>query len=291
MTGRDPGAGKPHQGAFVAYVRVSTDAQGESGLGQEAQMETIRRHLDGGDLVATYSDVVSGTRDDRSGLIDALRHCERAGCALIVSHMDRLGRKAATLLAILGSGVNIVVCDTPVDYAGSGRAFLQMRAIMAEEFGRTIREKTKNALGAKRRRGERLGAQTVDGQPDWERRAKRGAERKTEIADKFALEVMAPIIDAYQAHRLEEYGEPANLTQIKEFLNREGAPTFVEWQSRNSLEPRAAQAKRARWHVSTVRNLTARLAKIENGNQPAKNRSKIERNDTIDATHAAVMGT
>ena len=259
----DRGAGKPHQGAFVAYVRVSTDGQGESGLGQEAQMETIRRYLDGGDwhLAATYGDVVSGTRDDRRGLIDALRHCERDGSTLIVSQMDRLGRKSDTLLAIFDSGVNIIVCDSPVEYKGAGRFFLQMSAIWAEEKGRDIREKTINALAAKRRRGERLGAQTVDGKPDWERRAKRGAERKGEIADEFALEVMAPIVREYQAYRLEEYGEPPSLTQIAEFLNREGVPTFSEWKMRYSLKPRPVQAKRAKWHVSTVKNLMARLEK------------------------------
>ena len=54
----------PHSGKFVAYYRVSTQRQGQSGLGLEAQQETVRQHLNGGDweLVGEFTEIESGRK-------------------------------------------------------------------------------------------------------------------------------------------------------------------------------------------------------------------------------------
>ena len=70
------------QGRFVAYYRVSTDRQGRSGLGLEAQQEAVRSYLDGGSwqLVDEVVEVESGKRNDRPKLAEALKLCrERKG--------------------------------------------------------------------------------------------------------------------------------------------------------------------------------------------------------------------
>jgi len=84
------------QGRFVSYVRVSTGKQGRSGLGLEAQRETVQQAFNGGDwkLVAEFIEVESGTRkgDNRPELEKALARCRVMGAKLIVANVSRLTR-------------------------------------------------------------------------------------------------------------------------------------------------------------------------------------------------------
>jgi len=265
MSARDKGAGERHSGKFVSYVRVSTDEQGRSGLGQEAQMEAIRQHLNGGTwkLVGSYGDIMSGRRDDRRGLLDALEHCQKENASLIVSKLDRLGRKASTLLAILDSEVDIVICDTPMEYVGAGRTFIQMRAVMAEHFAADIQEKTKDALAAKRARGERLGAQTKKGEPDWQRRQKLAVKARIEDSDEFAAH-MEPIIEAYRQHHEKHFGWPPTLQMMCDFLNNSKHPPQTRWKEQQTAKVVKKTAKKwVRWHPSSVRNLVRRIEKLQ----------------------------
>ena len=85
----------------VAYYRVSSRKQGASGVGLEAQRETVARYL--GDTVplASYTEVESGKRDARPELAKALAHCQRVGASLIISKLDRLSRNAHFILSLL----------------------------------------------------------------------------------------------------------------------------------------------------------------------------------------------
>jgi DNA invertase Pin-like site-specific DNA recombinase len=82
------------KGKFIAYYRVSTEKQGRSGLGLEAQREAVRNHLNGGSwrLAAEVVEVESGKRNDRPKLAEALRLCRLHGATLIIAKLDRLAR-------------------------------------------------------------------------------------------------------------------------------------------------------------------------------------------------------
>ena len=98
----------------IVYLRVSTRAQGQSGLGLAAQKNSVRRYLGDVEPLAVYTEVLSGKRDDRPELARALDHCRRAGATLLVAKLDRLGRRAAHVLGLLDKAdVPIVFADAP----------------------------------------------------------------------------------------------------------------------------------------------------------------------------------
>jgi DNA invertase Pin-like site-specific DNA recombinase len=86
-----------HQGARCAYYRVSTQRQGRSGLGLEAQQKAVRDYQNGGDwrMVGEYTEVESGKRKDRPKLAEALSACRVHGAKLIIAKLDRLARNVA----------------------------------------------------------------------------------------------------------------------------------------------------------------------------------------------------
>lgn len=98
----------PHNGKFVAYYRVSTQRQGRSGLGLEAQQTAVRDYLNGGNwrLVAEVTEVESGKRSDRPKLAEALKLCRLHGATLIVAKLDRLARNVAFISNLMESGVD-----------------------------------------------------------------------------------------------------------------------------------------------------------------------------------------
>ena len=99
----------------VAYLRVSTRDQGISGLGLEAQCAEIRRWAAQHDaeIAAVYTDIESGRRDDRPELLKALEHCTLINGSLIVSRLDRLGRRLAFIARLMDSEVELVVANNP----------------------------------------------------------------------------------------------------------------------------------------------------------------------------------
>ena len=105
----------PHQGKFVAYFRVSTDKQGKSGLGLEAQQKSVLDYLDGGrwSLVAEFTEIESGKRNDRPELEKALAACKKQKAKLVIAKLDRLSRNLAFIAALMDSGVEFVAVDNP----------------------------------------------------------------------------------------------------------------------------------------------------------------------------------
>src|SRR3954447_1970179 len=100
---------------FVAYYRVSTDQQGRSGLGLEAQREAVQSFLNGGSwsLAAEVTEVESGKRNDRPELDRALRLCRLYSATLVVAKLDRLARNVAFISKLMESGVDFVAVDFP----------------------------------------------------------------------------------------------------------------------------------------------------------------------------------
>jgi DNA invertase Pin-like site-specific DNA recombinase len=134
---------------FVAYYRVSTQRQGRSGLGLEAQRAAVQ----GFDVIAEYTEVESGRKCDRAELRAALAHAKREGATLLIAKLDRLARNVHFLTGLLESDVPIVAADM----READRTFLQMAAVFAEWEARKISERTKAALAAAKARGAKLG--------------------------------------------------------------------------------------------------------------------------------------
>ncbi len=133
---------------YVAYYRVSTKAQGASGLGLEAQNTCVECRIDsiGGELVGEFTDIESGKRDDRPQLKAALEVCKREGATLIIAKLDRLSRSASFIMALRDSGVKIEACDLP-DF---NTLTLGIFASFAQYERDKIAERTKAALAAKK---------------------------------------------------------------------------------------------------------------------------------------------
>src|ERR1700727_2704022 len=148
------------KGKFVFYLRVSTDKQGRSGLGLEAQREAVTRYLNGGNwkVVAEYVETESGKRSDRPKLAAALSHAKALGATLVFAKLDRLTRNVDLLRTLVDSGVDLVFCDLPHVPAGAmGRFLLTQMASVAELEAGLISERTKAALAAAKARGVKLG--------------------------------------------------------------------------------------------------------------------------------------
>ena len=140
---------------YVAYYRVSTDKQGRSGLGLDAQRESIVRHAvgTGGAVVAAFDEVESGRRGDRPQLAAALAECRLRRAVLLIAKLDRLARDAHFLLGLEKAGVEFVAADMP--YAN--RLTIGVMALVAEEEARATSARTKAALAAAKARGTKLG--------------------------------------------------------------------------------------------------------------------------------------
>jgi DNA invertase Pin-like site-specific DNA recombinase len=162
---------------FVAYYRVSTERQGRSGLGLDAQREAVARHVAaaGGEVVAAFEEVESGKRNDRPQLAAALAACRAQRATLLIAKLDRLARNARFLLGVVeGSGEGgVVFCDLPTVPPGPVGKFLvtQMAAVAELEAG-LISQRTRAALAAAKARGVKLGnPRLLAGTPDAARAA------------------------------------------------------------------------------------------------------------------------
>jgi len=147
-------AAKP-AGKYYSYLRVSTDKQGKSGLGIEAQRKAVQvfiSHNDG-DHVGEFLEVESAKRSDRPQLAAALLACRKAKAVLVVAKLDRLSRNVAFLSALMEAKVGFVACDNP----HASRLTIHILAAVAEHEREMISARTKTALAAAKARGVKLG--------------------------------------------------------------------------------------------------------------------------------------
>src|SRR3954451_3072916 len=149
------------QKTFVAYYRVSTERQGKSRLGLEAQQQAVRQYLNGGSwsLVAEVVEVESGKRADRPKLAEALRVCKLHKADLIIAKLDRLACNVAFVSTLMESGVEF----TAVDFPQANRLTVHILAAVAEHEAAAISARTKAALVAAKARGTKLGGLRLGG--------------------------------------------------------------------------------------------------------------------------------
>lgn len=136
---------------FVAYFRVSTARQGQSGLGLEAQRAKVAAFT--GAVVAEFVEVESGRKTNRPQLHAALRACRLYGARLVVAKFDRLSRNAAFLMTLKDSGVDFVAADMPE----ANSLTVGIMALVAQQEAEAISQRTKEALAAAKARGSRIG--------------------------------------------------------------------------------------------------------------------------------------
>lgn len=102
-------------GRFMAYYRVSTEQQGKSGLGLEAQRKAVLDYLNGGDweLIGEFTEVESGKRSDRPELDAALKLCKRRKATLVIAKLDRLARNVHFISGLMEKGAPFVAVEFP----------------------------------------------------------------------------------------------------------------------------------------------------------------------------------
>lgn len=139
---------------YVAYYRVSTQMQGASGLGLEAQRADAQRFIRAGDrMIAEFTEVESGRRCDRPQLTAALSMARQRKAVLLIAKLDRLSRDALFILTLLRGRVPIKICDMPE----ANELVLTVMAGVAQQEAKAISQRTKAALSAARARGVKLG--------------------------------------------------------------------------------------------------------------------------------------
>src|ERR1700720_1769287 len=145
-------------GQFAAYYRVSTDRQGKSGLGIEAQQAAVRGYLGQATPSAEFTEIETGKRNDRPELERALALCRKRKAKLVIAKLDRLSRNLAFIAALMDSSVEFVAVDNP----HATRLTLHILAAVAEHEREMIAQRTKAALQAAKVRGVRLGRNGVE---------------------------------------------------------------------------------------------------------------------------------
>jgi DNA invertase Pin-like site-specific DNA recombinase len=217
----------------VAYYRVSTRRQQQSGLGIEAQRATVRRFADAQGLALTgeFVEVETGKGADalerRPKLAAALAAARSAKCPVIVAKLDRLSRDVAFISGLMSQRVPFIVAELGAD---ADPFMLHLYAALAEKERRLISERTRNALAAKKAQGATLGNPR-----NIEQAGLLGRHAQRSEADRFAKNVI-PIIRSIRAAGV------VGLASIADALNNRGVRT----------------ARGGRWHGSSVRNLLAR---------------------------------
>ena len=217
---------------YVIYFRVSTDKQGQSGLGLEAQQQQVKTYLQSkpdAEVVAEYVEVDSGKKVNRIELNKAVADAKKNKAVLLVAKLDRVARNVKLFLDLLDQ-VRIEFTDLPALSNGTSdsRLVLTQLAAFAEWEAAKISERTKAALSAKKARGEPMGIMGKEN-------IKATNGKRKEIADDFAKQIAGMLIPL-----------AATMSQRKlvNYLNQHGvkSPTGKEWRL-NSLQNVLNRAK------------------------------------------------
>jgi DNA invertase Pin-like site-specific DNA recombinase len=225
----------------IAYLRVSTRQQGQSGLGLEAQRAAINRfaEAEGMTLLGEYIEVETGkgcdALDRRPRLAAALAAARAAKCSVLVSKLDRLSRDVAFVSGLMAQRVPFIVAELGRD---ADPFMLHLYAALAEKERRLISERTRAALTAKKASGHKLGNPRNIASA-----GALGRTVQTAAADQFTAAVL-PLIESIRS------SGATSLEAITVALNQRGVRS----------------ARGGRWYASAVANLLARAGPLSKEN-------------------------
>lgn len=163
---------------YVTYLRVSTQKQGATGLGLDAQRKMCKEFIErmNGDHVQEFQDVESGTHRDRKGLWSAIEYCNKNDCSLVIAKLDRLARDVEFTFKVINTGIDIHFCDMPQ----VNTMILGVFASVAQYERELCSDRTKKALDEKKRQGCKLGGATEKWKASFD--AKSAKQKKEEFA-------------------------------------------------------------------------------------------------------------
>ena len=222
------------ENGFIAYYRVSTQRQGQSGLGLEAQMAAVHGYCGsiGAGVIDDFTEIESGRKADRPMLREAIKACKKENATLLIAKLDRLARNVHFISGLLETGVRFLAVDMPQ----ADRFMLHVYAAMGEEEARRIGERTRQALAAAKARGVELG-----------KHGKTLARRNQEVADAFAMKV-GPEISQLRSSR------SLSFRRIAERL----------------VERKVPSPRGGRWHESSVSRVYARFLNLSHLSPPSQ---------------------
>ncbi len=216
------------QKRYIGYFRVSTARQGQSGLGLEAQKQSITQYVgDKDNLIEEFIEVETGRKNDRPELMAALAACRRHKATLIIAKLDRLARNVAFVSNLMEAGVEFIAADNP----HASKLTIHVLCAVAEFECQMISERTKAALTAAKARGIRLG-NPKGNTPHLEKARK----AQCQYADEHAANVV-PIISEIQRAGLTSYRQVAGALNIRGIVTSRGG----------------------KWHPATVRSALMRV--------------------------------
>jgi DNA invertase Pin-like site-specific DNA recombinase len=209
---------------YIAYYRVSTAKQGQSGLGLEAQKSSVTGYLNSksGELLAEYTEIQSGKKDEnRPELQAALRQCRLSGATLLIAKIDRLSRNPAFLINLQDSSTNFVCVDMPE----ATNFTVGILACMAGYYRQQISDNTKAALKAAKAKGVELGNPRLDEFRNTDTTNARAAKISN------AKQRNADILSIINEMR-DSAGNALSLRDLTKMLNEAGykTPRGKEWQ-------------------------------------------------------------
>lgn len=208
----------------VAYYRVSTERQGKSGLGLDAQRKAVADYLNGQPIIAEFTEVESGKSDkNRPQLITALDLCRKRKATLVIAKLDRLSRNAGFLLTLRDGNVDVRACDMP----DAGTLEFGIRAVVAQHEREETSRRTVAALAAARARGQVLGAN-----------GKRLARKNRQAALEHARSIAKEVRRILATH--------TTLRDVASAMNAAGVPTNGG----------------GAWHPTSVNRLLKRMAAL-----------------------------
>jgi DNA invertase Pin-like site-specific DNA recombinase len=217
----------------ILYIRVSTSQQGRSGLGIEAQRETLTRfaEAEGFEVLKEFVEVETGKGSDaldrRPQLSAALAAARKAKCHVAVAKLDRLSRDVHFISGLMAHRVPFLVAELGPDV---DPFVLHLFAALAEKERSLIATRTRQALKAAKARGVTLGNPRLSEARD------SAATAVTATADRHAANVLPIIREAQKAGA-------TSLREIADVLNARGVST----------------ARGGAWHASSIRNMMARV--------------------------------
>ncbi len=202
---------------FIAYQRVSTKSQGDAGNGLNAQKQLNEEYADSvsGEIVASFTDVESGKKDERANLLLAIEEVKKVRGVLLVAKLDRLSRRCSLLFMLRESGIDIRVAERP----SMSKLEFGILAILAEQERDFISTRTKQGLEQVKKRGIKLG------NPKWKESIGKAIDTNRQKAEGHRAKIIDEI-EVLRRHGLKTLNELSNGLNYRGITTRTGGKWY-----------------------------------------------------------------